>query len=209
MTEKITVEVNVTVNETQPQPEPLKLYTQMDSKITDAWLDKLRADLRESLADAEDEMSEETDEDEETTPEPPMTLEEARGYLARAVLTKGPEFIYLPHDSRTYGAATSAQGYQSCSYFCRTDLPETDPRHGTPCLVGVALRMAGRKFDVSHEGRAPQEFDMREVWNLSEDAGEYFRCAQLEQDDSRPWGHAYKCAERWAEEMMKARNAGK
>lgn len=199
MTDKITVEVSVTVHETpaQPQPETLKPYTQTDSKLTDKWL----GDLRERLSLSEDEMSAEDDEDEETAHQPPMTLEEARGYLARAVLTKSPEFVYVPRGVNRY--KEMAEGKHSCSYFCRTDLPEDDPRYGTPCLVGVALRFAGREFHKAQEGRAPQEPAMSVAWNLSHEAGTYFRAAQLEQDDSQSWGHAYNAAEKVAEEMIR------
>jgi len=120
----------------------------------------------------------------------PMTLEEARGYLARAVLTKGPDFTYRP-DASEY----TDQEDNPCSYFCRTDLPEDDPRHGTPCLIGVALRLAGREITQDMEGEVPDQSNMRKAWNLSERAGSYFREAQAVQDNYRTWGEAYRAAE--------------
>lgn len=194
MTDKITVEVNVTVNEPQVTPElkaewlahlhadteNLKPYTQTDADFTHAWMSNAaREDLRKRVMEPVPQESEGQ----------PMTLEEARGYLARAVLTKGPDFIYRPLGTEWDD--------NPCSYFCRMDLPETDPRHDTPCLVGVAIRLAGREVTQDVEGMIVPS--LASTWNLSEDAARYFRAAQVVQDDYRSWGEAYCKAEKYAE----------
>lgn len=124
----------------------------------------------------------------------PMTLDEARGYLARAVMTKGPEFVYRL-DPKDYDRVNNPL---ACSYFPRTDLPEDDPRHCTACLIGVALRLAGREITQWMEGLRPKDTRVASAWNLSWAAGNYFTIAQDYQDQGSSWGDAYEKVERWA-----------
>lgn len=126
---------------------------------------------------------------EETTDTPQyplMTLEMARGYLARAVFTQGPDFVYRPGGRGDGGM---------CSYLPQTHLPEDDPRRCTGCMVGVALMLAGREILPVHEGDTPDMDHLREAWNLTVSAGKYLYSAQLLQDAGRTWGDAYAHAE--------------
>lgn len=116
---------------------------------------------------------------------PLMTLEMARGYLARAVLTQGPDFVY-----RATGRAVI------CHYKALPDsTPETDPRHHTGCMVGVVMKLSGREILEVHEGETPESVYMREEWNLSARAGRYLYSAQYAQDNGHTWGQAYAHAE--------------
>lgn len=112
-----------------------------------------------------------------------ITLDEARGLLARAVLTKGPEFVYtLDPDEKCY--------YEPL--WRRTD--PGDPRYDTGCLVGVALGLAGETRHHGARGSVKSLHlacpDMMSVW-----AAAYFSTAQWAQDGGDTWGGAYRAAE--------------
>jgi hypothetical protein len=191
---KITVEVNVTVNQEPAKAPQLPEGFFSQIPLTDTYLAALREEIKAAKFIPE-----------ETTEElPEMTLEEARGYLARAVLTQGVDFVYLLDVTNAYKRGPN--GETACSYFPREDLPESDPRHGTACLIGVALRLAGRTVRRCMENRPPDAQDSRSVWRLSADAAKYFRAAQRHQDSGFSWGEAYKSAERFAESLLKERS---
>lgn len=118
-----------------------------------------------------------------------MSMEEARGWLAAAVATKGPEFVYRDPKWEVQG------DNRACSYFPRTDLPEGDPRKDTPCLIGVAMRLAGREVTYAHECRTPDSLSLMRAWNLSPEAAMYLRWAQSKQDVGHTWGEALAFAE--------------
>ena len=122
-----------------------------------------------------------------------MSLAEARGWLAAAVATKGPEFVYRDPEWE------SLRDTRPCSYFPRTELPEGDPRRDTPCLIGVAMRLAGRKVTYVHECKTPDSVSLMRDWCLSPEAAMYFRWAQSKQDVGQSWGAALAFAEQGAE----------
>lgn len=119
-----------------------------------------------------------------------MGLEEARGYLARAVLTQGPSFVY--------NVDLDGSDNRDCSYFIQEDRPEEDPARLTPCLIGVAVRLAGREVPAWLEGTACSDRGARDEWNLSGKAAWYFFTAQRVQDQGGTWGEAYAAAEVYA-----------
>lgn len=124
-----------------------------------------------------------------------MTLEEARGYLARAVLTQGPTFVYnldIPENDEL-----------SCSYFPQEDAPEGNPTRITACLVGVAMRIAGRSVERWMEDNTCDTASLVHAWNLSDPAARYFRQAQVSQDVGESWGDAYEAAERYAASFLR------
>ena len=115
---------------------------------------------------------------------PLMTLEEAQGFLRAAVDTQGDSFVYNP----SYSSMV-------CEYTPRTDAPIGDPRRRTGCLIGTALKLAGR----SEETLKVHGFvtDLEKHFELNEVAASYFDVAQQEQDAGSTWGDAYRAAERW------------
>lgn len=119
--------------------------------------------------------------------EHPITLTEARGFLARAVLTQGPDFIYAP------------QGWETCWYEPHPDgSPDGGPSGKTGCLVGVALDLAG---ETRHRGECTDISGLAAFFPdmLTKDARIYFGYAQRSQDHGSSWGEAYRRAEDWAE----------
>lgn len=110
-----------------------------------------------------------------------IDLDMARGLLARAVLTQGPDFVYNP------------EGHGDCHY---EPLPDTEgPKGVTGCLVGVALGLHGAQIPkgstdsiVAIRNESP---DM-----ATEAAAVYFQAAQWAQDNGNSWGQAYATAEK-------------
>jgi hypothetical protein len=111
-----------------------------------------------------------------------IEIDQARGLLARAVLTQGPDFIYNP------------DGLYACAYAPQPDVDEGNPRRITGCLVGVALDLAGETRHHRINGGIAAVRDSLPGL-LSEDAEAYFRVAQVEQDRGASWGRAYAEAE--------------
>lgn len=112
-----------------------------------------------------------------------INLTEARGLLARAVLTQGPDFVYCP------------DGQGVCRYEPQPDAGhEGDPRRNTGCLVGVALDLAG---EFRHRGVATTVGGLRTTYPdmMTRAAMIYFDVAQRKQDMGEPWGKAYAAAE--------------
>ena len=121
----------------------------------------------------------------------PMTLDEARGFLAAAVSTQGPEFIYNTGESES----------DICSYIPLVGLSESDPRTKTGCLVGVALSLAGRSRENLEEFAGSVLF-AEEPFSLTSEAAGYFHRAQREQDIGTSWGYAFQVAEDWADSRV-------
>lgn len=120
----------------------------------------------------------------ETSPYPRMELAEARHWLTKAMETKGPEFIY--HLDTLIS--------DECSYFPIPELGPEDPRHDTPCLIGVAMRLAGREIPQWMDGTTPTGHS--QTWNLTPQAASYLARAQGLQDAGRTWGEAVAEANR-------------
>lgn len=119
-----------------------------------------------------------------------IEIDEARGLLARAILTKGPSFIYCISGNGT-----------ACQYTPRTDVEDDDPRAKTGCLIGVALDIAG--FTLHHhqdfvkKGIVALWEDPRWAGAFSEQTARYFSRAQNAQDQGDSWGVAYSYAEKY------------
>lgn len=120
----------------------------------------------------------------EPSPYPRMELWEARHWLTKAMETKGPDFIYCP----------STFVSDSCSYFPIPELGPEDPRHDTPCLIGVAMRLAGRVIHQRMDGTTPTGHSQE--WNLTPQVASYLTAAQGFQDAGRTWGVAVDEANR-------------
>ena len=124
-----------------------------------------------------------------------ITLTDARGVLARAVLTQGPDFVYSPN--------AGAMCYYDPVNVNEAFSPE-DPRLKTPCLIGVALNLAGEERHHHFHGQVYREENPDYQWGtlfgafpdmMTEKAGKYFRAAQAQQDEGKTWGAAYATAE--------------
>lgn len=109
-----------------------------------------------------------------------IELEQARGLLARAVLTQGEEFIYNP------GGAGIV-----CEY---KPFGKTGPQSKTGCLIGVALDLAGETRHHHVSGNVIS-LSMRFPDMFSREVVRYFGAAQDSQDLGKSWGMAYKAAE--------------
>ena len=116
-----------------------------------------------------------------------IELEQARGLLARAVLTMGPDFVYIPLNS-----------YKNCYYQPMKgdeyDFEPNDPRGLTGCLIGVALSLAG---ETRHIGVVDTIDNLHTFFPdlMTNQVARYFRIAQIAQDHGDTWGQAYKKAE--------------
>lgn len=126
-----------------------------------------------------------------------IDLEQARGLLARAVLTQGPDFVYKVGDRPK---VCLYRPTKETDYGFDSD----DPRSKTACLVGVALSLAGetRHVDIqdSVTGLSATFRDM-----MTDEAAKYFRRAQYRQDNGETWGIAYRDAEAIAERLIRER----
>jgi hypothetical protein len=121
-----------------------------------------------------------------------INLEQARGLLARAVLTQGEQFVYQdsPGQSCYYRPVTEAYD----SLYGRTSLDENSPKRKTACLVGVALSLSGETRHVDlEEFVIALRMDFPDM--MSMEAAEYFSAAQLPQDAGKTWGESYRLAE--------------
>lgn len=123
-------------------------------------------------------------------------LEEARGLLARAVLTQGPDFVYNPGNQ------------MSVCYNVPVDWDdgvaiEGHPARTTGCLVGTALSLGG--VDVKDMPRGAGIHDFRA--SVEYDACVYFGSAQIVQDRGESWGAAYKTAENYYASLKAAQSA--
>ena len=110
-----------------------------------------------------------------------MTLDEARDYLSDAVMTQGRDFIY-------------ARSSESCYYIPLKTADATDPRRLTGCLIGTALKLAGREdmlLDVIADVNTRANY-----FGLTQEAAAYLQKAQTMQDSGFSWGSAFDEAER-------------
>lgn len=128
-----------------------------------------------------------------------IDLETARGLLARAVLTKGPEFVYNPYEFGTPCAYVplDPQNPGSPEVSSPEVKGEDDPRCLTGCLVGVALALAGYELTVD-EARPIHRLAHEESFPVTGEAVNYLREAQKLQDAGSTWGNAYDAAEAFA-----------
>lgn len=111
-----------------------------------------------------------------------IEIDQARGLLARAVLTQGPDFIYNPG------------GAYTCTYQPQLDLEANNPRRITGCLIGVALDMAG---ETRHHRAGGNVDTLSKAYPelMSAEVKDYFWTAQIAQDRGQSWGAAFRAAE--------------
>lgn len=114
-----------------------------------------------------------------------IDLEQARGLLARAVMTQGPDFVY-------------SKGGQACRYqpITRFDdiVTKDDPRTKTGCLIGTAAKLAGidtREWDGTIAGYVSRKFGHL----FGPGVTDYWQTAQNAQDSGATWGEAFAEAE--------------
>lgn len=121
-----------------------------------------------------------------------IDLQQARGLLARAVLTQGAGFVYSPN-----GNASSCLNVPWAARLCLVpgfEVPVAGhPSLVTGCLIGTALRLAGVPLQELREKADSSVFGFENY--LTEDARVYFGIAQGAQDAGASWGEAYKRAE--------------
>jgi len=116
----------------------------------------------------------------------PLTLDEARDLLKRAVETQGEDFIYNP--SNLY----------DCIYtpVDPMDLKsDTDPRGQTGCLIGVVLGLMGIEVNETFNSYSIPILKENHGWSWPTKVVEYFAQAQISQDVGKTWGRAYEDAE--------------
>ena len=133
-----------------------------------------------------------------------IDLEQARGLLARAVLTQGPDFVYnvrlgagCHYEPQSLANIAKADG-NGYNFEPKAD----DPRAKTGCLIGVALSLAGETWHLGGRTRIA-DMNQRYPGHLTEAAVDYFARAQQVQDSCGSWGEAYRTAEAIAENLAK------
>jgi hypothetical protein len=129
-------------------------------------------------------------------------LPEARGLLARAVLTQGPDFVYNPREidgSAGKGGCfnipfgdipDSLRVARGC-----LDIPEDSPQRKTGCLIGTAMKLTGDPVIIQAAIDSPAKPVYRFSNWLTKDAERYLSFAQQYQDGGSTWGEAFKKAE--------------
>lgn len=128
----------------------------------------------------------------------PVSLETARGLVARAVLTQGPDFVYLPEDCTDTNRVCLYVPMPADHPAVDTNLGPQDPRCQTACIVGVALGLAGYTFEVTDTDNF-RVYARNKALPISQAATEYLMAVQSRQDGAgRTWGEAY----RWAESRV-------
>lgn len=121
-----------------------------------------------------------------------IELAEARGLLARAVMTQGSEFVYT--DPTKYGTPEGG-----CFYNPKDGIGAAKAKTG--CLIGVALKLAGGDLSGVTEGSAPGNAAEQAGLVLNLEVQNYFGMAQSAQDRGASWGDAFKKAEAWLFEI--------
>lgn len=127
-----------------------------------------------------------------------IDLERARELLLAAVETRGRDFQYWTETS-PHGCFYGLLAEQPSSAFVdqiRERVRPDDARHITPCLIGVALELAGETRQRAVRTRA-RELPSRFPDMLTPEAAEYLDAAQYRQDNAGTWGQAYDDAEYW------------
>lgn len=129
-----------------------------------------------------------------------MQLPEARGLLARAVMTQGPDFVYNREGDATVACVNVPIGMVheaglgfSSSHRIHAAAAD-DPRRVTGCLVGTALLLSGRVTVGDLAARADNGVAVFSFL-LSDAALAYLETAQDRQDAGASWGEAYVAAE--------------
>jgi hypothetical protein len=121
-----------------------------------------------------------------------INLEQARNLLSRAVATQGLDFVYNPG------------GGLGCYYETRetdgrgSSFPSGAPQRITPCLIGVALDLAG---ETRHHGSDITVYGLHSRYPdmMTLGAAAYLGRAQASQDQGSTWGKAYDAAEALAQ----------
>lgn len=129
-----------------------------------------------------------------------MQLHEARGLLARAVMTQGPEFVYNREGDCSIAcvnvpigmAHEAGLGFSSSHRIFSA--AADDPRRVTGCLVGTALLLSGRVTAGDLAARADNGVATFSFL-LTDAALAYLETAQDRQDAGASWGGAYAAAE--------------
>jgi len=130
-----------------------------------------------------------------------IKLEEARGLLARAVLTQGPDFVYNPDGKGSCYYSPVTKDFLREVHLITEKRLETaladssEPAKLTGCLIGVALSLAGETRHLKILGGI-YEVARNLPDLLSIRAMHYLRTAQAKQDNGVTWGEAYQEAER-------------
>ena len=129
-----------------------------------------------------------------TIPEPvptptPMTMDEALEWLRLAVDTQGRDFVYNPPG-----------GSFRCFYLPQKYAPKGSPQTRTGCLIGTAMKLAGRA--ITEDMERNNVLSLADQWNLSEHAALILQRAQQVQDSGSTWGEAWKKAHRRAGEIL-------
>lgn len=124
----------------------------------------------------------------------PITLEDARGLLARAVLTQGPDFIYTTTPGEGCYNVPIGQ-LDKIAYPRAAAKYAGKPQEKTGCLVGTALSLHGFTFTHNQgygvSGLPSAWFDAEECVYVQS----YLNVAQDAQDEGNTWGEAYLRAE--------------
>ncbi len=121
-------------------------------------------------------------------------IADARGLLARAVLTQGPDFVYNRDTINLSGCFYTPSNADINVY------PADAPQRLTPCLIGTALQLAGvtDKDLCRLTGRPSGNFMFWIKYgtvSLSRAVATYFTDAQEQQDAGFSWGESYQHAE--------------
>lgn len=139
-------------------------------------------------------------------------LEEARGLLARAVLTQGPDFIYNPDTKlpTCQYVKVKPSDLERCTIegIMVFDNPRDHPATKTGCLIGVALGLLGANVaGLPNEaiGGKDVNYVLGEMMGikLTMQTRAYFTDAQFHQDQGNSWGSAYAFAEGRVETIKK------
>jgi hypothetical protein len=123
-----------------------------------------------------------------------ITLPEARGLLARAVLTMGPDFVHNTAVGDGIGCLNIPFGDIPEPYLTEIgahDIPEDSPKRKTGCLVATALSFAGLDRFAERVAAHPQATVVMFKSELTKEAYDYLGEAQGLQDNGASWGAAY------------------
>lgn len=124
-----------------------------------------------------------------------ITLDQARGLLARAVLTQGPDFVYRTTGICAYQPTTQAVGTDEDAEGVSEAERDYYTAEKTGCLIGVALDLAGYTDHRSSAGSVVGLWSDRTIPGVSAQAVAYWQAAQSTQDGRLTWGEAYRRAE--------------
>lgn len=133
-----------------------------------------------------------------------IDVAEARKLLKMAVERNGVHYEYNnPHedwdndryDRNEFSESTWGSGGPTCLYVHR----DVDGNLEPGCIVGTAMHLAGLPLEVMAESNGDSITEKRYgAWpgvEITNEAANYFRMAQVQQDMGYSWGTAYECAE--------------